>query len=106
MIAATLAHLAQAAPPPVGPDAPIPTPTLVFQPIAPEILLCVAAIVGMLYEAFARRSSRGVHLAFALIGLVGAGVAAIRLWDEAIASNSRDPRWLNSGRTSPGAFDG
>jgi len=81
VIAATLAHLAQAAPAPVGPDAPIPTPTLVFQPIAPEILLCVAAIVGMLYEAFARRSSRGVHLAFALIGLVGAGVAAIRLWD-------------------------
>ena len=80
MIAA-LAQLAQAAPTPVGPDAPIPTPPLVFQPIAPEILLCVAGLVALLYEAFARRSSRNVHLAFALIGLVGAGVAAIRLWN-------------------------
>jgi NADH-quinone oxidoreductase subunit N len=77
---ATLANLAQAAPTPTGPDAPIPTPPLVVQPIAPEILLCVAAIVGMLHEAFARRSSRIAHLAFALIGLAGAGVAAIRLW--------------------------
>ncbi len=77
---AQLAQLAQAAPTPVGPDAPIPTPPLVFQPIAPEIILCVAGLVALLYEAFARRSSRNVHLAFALIGLVGAGVAAIRLW--------------------------
>ena len=80
MIAA-IAQLAQAAPTPVGPDAPIPTPPLVFQPIVPEILLCVAGLVALLYEAFARRSSRNVHLAFALIGLAGAGVAAIRLWN-------------------------
>jgi NADH-quinone oxidoreductase subunit N len=78
---ATLLHLAQATPIPTGPDAPIPTPPLVLQPIAPEILLCVAAIVGMLYEAFSHRSARSAHLAFALIGLAGAGVASIRLWN-------------------------
>jgi NADH-quinone oxidoreductase subunit N len=81
MIAA-LIHLAQATPSPVaGPDAPIPTPVLVFQPVVPELLLCFAAIVGMLYEAFARRSNPRVHLVFALVGLAGAGVAAIRLWN-------------------------
>jgi NADH-quinone oxidoreductase subunit N len=71
--------LAQAAP--VAPDAPIPTPTLVFQPILPELLLAGGAIVGMLYEAFARRSSRAIHLAIAFVGLIGAAAAAIRLWD-------------------------
>jgi len=75
--------LAQAAPspspfavPPTGPDAPIPTPVLVFQPVIPELILCGVAIVGMLYEAFARRSSRIGHLVLALAGLAGAGVAA------------------------------
>jgi NADH-quinone oxidoreductase subunit N len=79
---AELVHLAQATPSPVaGPDAPIPTPALVLQPVVPELVLCLAAIVGMLYEAFARRSNRRVHLALAITGLAGAGVAAVRLWD-------------------------
>jgi NADH-quinone oxidoreductase subunit N len=79
--------LAQAAPSPspfaapTGPDAPIPTPVLVFQPVVPELILCGVAIVGMLYEAFAARSSRTVHLVFALAGLAGAGVAALKLWN-------------------------
>jgi NADH-quinone oxidoreductase subunit N len=74
MIAALLAQA-------TGPDAPIPTPPLVFQPVAPQILLGVAGVVGLLYEAFARRSARSVHLAIALIGLAGAGAAAVRLWN-------------------------
>jgi NADH-quinone oxidoreductase subunit N len=81
MIAA-LVHLAQATPSPVvGPDAPIPTPALVLQPVVPELVLCLAAIVGMLYEAFARRSNRVVHLVFAITGLAGAGVTAARMWN-------------------------
>jgi NADH-quinone oxidoreductase subunit N len=83
MIAQALHVLAQAAPAPVpsGPDAPIPTPVLVFQPVIPEIILCAVAIAGMLYEAFAPKSSRTVHLVFALAGLAGAGIAAIKLWN-------------------------
>ena len=85
MIAQALHVLAQAAPPsgpaPTGPDAPIPTPVLVFQPVIPEIILCAVAIAGMLYEAFAPKSSRTVHLVFALAGLAGAGIAAIKLWN-------------------------
>jgi NADH-quinone oxidoreductase subunit N len=58
----------------------IPTPPIELRPILPELLLCAFAIVGMLYEPFAGRSSRGVHLAIALVGIVAAGVAAIALW--------------------------
>jgi len=77
---ADLAHLAQAVPAPTGADAAIPTPELVFQPILPEIVLCTAGILGMLYEAFARRGTRSMHLAIAMVGLFGAGFAAVRLW--------------------------
>jgi NADH-quinone oxidoreductase subunit N len=59
----------------------IPTPTLVLQPVLPELILCAAAIVGMLYEAFARRSDRSIHLGIALVGLAGAAAAAYTLWD-------------------------
>jgi NADH-quinone oxidoreductase subunit N len=69
------------APPPTGPDAPIPTPVLVFNPVIPELVLCAMAIVGMLYEAFARRSLRQVHLVIALAGLAVAGIAALKLWN-------------------------
>jgi len=69
------------APPPTGPDAPIPTPVLVFNPVIPELVLCGMAIVGMLYEAFARRSLRQVHLVIALTGLAVAGIAALKLWN-------------------------
>jgi NADH-quinone oxidoreductase subunit N len=57
------------------------TPVLVFWPVLPELILASFGIVGMLYEAFARRSSRIVHLAIATVGLVAAGVAAWWLWD-------------------------
>jgi NADH-quinone oxidoreductase subunit N len=58
----------------------IPTPPIELRPILPEILLSAFAIVGMLYEAFARRSSRFTHLAIALVGLAAAGIAALTLW--------------------------
>ena len=56
------------------------TPELVFQPVLPELVLVAFGIAGMLYEAFARRSDRGIHLAIAVVGLLGAGVSAIALW--------------------------
>ena len=51
----------------------IPTPTLVFGPVLPELILAVAAMIGLLYEALAPRSDRTVHLAIGLAGLVGGG---------------------------------
>ena len=58
----------------------ISTPPIELRPVLPEILLCAFAIVGMLYEAFARRPSRFTHLAIALVGLAAAGIAALTLW--------------------------
>ncbi|HEX6844814.1 MAG TPA: NADH-quinone oxidoreductase subunit N [Actinomycetota bacterium] len=62
-------------------QAPIPTPELVFQPVLPELVLVAFGILGMLYEAFARRADRGIHLTIAVIGLAGAAVASVALWD-------------------------
>ena len=58
----------------------IPTPPIELRPILPELLLCGFAIVGMIYEGFAPSSSRAVHLAIALVGVVLAAVAALTLW--------------------------
>jgi NADH-quinone oxidoreductase subunit N len=77
VISHVLPLLAQA----TDPNAPIPTPELIVKPVAPELFLWGAGIVGMLYEAFARRSNRGVHLAIVFVGLVGAFVVAVQLWD-------------------------
>jgi len=59
----------------------IPTPRLVFQPVLPEIILAGAAMIGLLYEAVATRSSRAVHLGIGLTGLLGATAASVALWN-------------------------
>jgi len=59
----------------------IETPALVLQPIVPQMILVAFTLIGMLYEAFARRSRPLVHVGLALVGLLGAAVAAIQLWD-------------------------
>jgi NADH-quinone oxidoreductase subunit N len=58
----------------------IETPRIVLGPILPELFLAGFAVVGLLYEAFARRATATVHLAIALAGLVGAAVTALMLW--------------------------
>jgi NADH-quinone oxidoreductase subunit N len=59
----------------------IPTPPIELRPILPELILVGLALAGMIYEAFAARSSRGVHLGIAVVGIGAAGVAAVTLWD-------------------------
>jgi NADH-quinone oxidoreductase subunit N len=59
----------------------IPTPSLDFIPIAPELVLASAAFLGLLYEAFASRSNRAVHLAIGIAGLLGATGWTLVLWD-------------------------
>jgi NADH-quinone oxidoreductase subunit N len=58
----------------------MPTPELVFWPVAPELVLVAFGLLGMMVEAFSRRSSRAVHLAIAVLGLAVAGAAALVLW--------------------------
>ncbi len=59
----------------------ITTPVLDFEPVLPELVVVGAALLGLLYEAFARKSDRRVHLALALAGLSLAAAATVRLWD-------------------------
>jgi NADH-quinone oxidoreductase subunit N len=59
----------------------IETPRLVMEPILPELILVAFGVLGVLYEAFARRSDRTVHLTLALGGLAAAGVSAVLLWN-------------------------
>jgi NADH-quinone oxidoreductase subunit N len=59
----------------------IPTPHIEWLPILPELVLVGAGLVTLLYEAFAPRSMRAIHLAISLAGIAGAGYAAIALWD-------------------------
>jgi len=56
------------------------TPEIDLVPILPELVLCAAAIVGLLYEAFARRSDRRMHVLVAAIGLAGAAAISMLLW--------------------------
>jgi NADH-quinone oxidoreductase subunit N len=59
----------------------IPTPTLVFQPILPELIVAGVAMIGLLYEAIATRADRTVHLSIALAGLLAAAAASVTLWN-------------------------
>ena len=56
------------------------TPRLEFAPIMPELILCGAAIIGILYEAFVPRTDRRWHLALALAGVAAAALATFPLW--------------------------
>jgi NADH-quinone oxidoreductase subunit N len=60
---------------------PVATPDVDLWPVLPEIVLLVTAVLGLLYEAFARRSSTKVHLVLVFMGLVAAGGATLLLWD-------------------------
>jgi len=58
----------------------IQTPTLTWQPVYPELILAGFAIAGLLYEALAPRSDRGVHLTIALGGIASSALASLALW--------------------------
>ena len=58
----------------------IETPVLTWQPVLPELLLAAFAIVGLLYEAFVRRTDRTVHLAIALAGIAAPRRRRASLW--------------------------
>jgi NADH-quinone oxidoreductase subunit N len=49
--------------------------------IAPETIVCVAALVVMLVDAFANQKQRWLTASISLIGLIAAGVISIWLWN-------------------------
>ncbi len=48
--------------------------------IAPEVIVCAAAVLVMLVDAFVRPTQRWITGTIALVGLAGAAVATILLW--------------------------
>jgi NADH-quinone oxidoreductase subunit N len=58
----------------------IQTPRFVYEPVLPEMILAGMAIVGLLYEAIARRPDRRVHLLLGLLGVSAAAATSVRLW--------------------------
>jgi NADH-quinone oxidoreductase subunit N len=62
-------------------QATLPTPELVFEPLLPELALVAFAIIGLLYEAFSRRSDAIVHLSIGLVGVALSAATAVWLWD-------------------------
>ena len=57
----------------------IETPTLVFGPVLPELILVGVGIIGLLYEALVRKPDRSIHLAIGLLGLLAAAIATLLL---------------------------
>jgi NADH-quinone oxidoreductase subunit N len=55
-------------------------PDVNFSLIAPELIVCLAGVVVMLVDAFARPSQRWVTGSLSLIGLLAAALASLWLW--------------------------
>ena len=54
--------------------------------IAPEVIVCAAAVIVMLVDAFAHPTQRWITGGLSLAGLLAAGVATIWLWSTGTAS--------------------
>jgi len=54
--------------------------------IAPEVIVCAAAVIVMLVDAFAHPTQRWITGGLSLIGLLAAGVATIWLWSTGTSS--------------------
>src|SRR5213594_1460120 len=55
-------------------------PIISWALIAPEIIVCAAAVIVMLVDAFAHPSQRWVTGGISLLGLAGGAIATIWLW--------------------------
>src|SRR4029079_6820430 len=62
-------------------DAVIPTPTLQFEPVLPELILVGVGIVALLLDALVRQTKPVTLLFLSLAGIAGAAAATLELWD-------------------------
>lgn len=56
------------------------SPDINFSLIAPELIVCIAGVVAMMVDAFARPSQRWVTGGISIVGLVAAAIASAWLW--------------------------
>jgi NADH-quinone oxidoreductase subunit N len=61
-------------------------PIINWSLIAPEVIVCIAAVVVMLIDAFARPTQRWITGGVSLVGLIAAGVATVWLWADGTQS--------------------
>ena len=62
-------------------------PIISWSLIAPEVIVCVAAVVVMLVDAFARPTQRWITGGISLAGLIIAAIATVLLWANGTASS-------------------
>src|SRR5215204_831684 len=55
--------------------------------IAPEVIVCVAAVLVMLVDAFARPTQRWITGTISLVGLIASAISTIWLWSTGTASS-------------------
>ncbi len=61
-------------------------PVINWSLIAPEVIICAAAVIVMLVDAFGRPTQRWITGGIAMAGLFAAGVATVWLWASGTAS--------------------
>ena len=54
--------------------------------IAPEVIVCLAAVIVMLVDAFVRPTQRWITGGIAMSGIVAAAIATILLWANGIGA--------------------
>src|SRR5262245_56557854 len=59
-------------------------PVINWALISPEIIVCLAAVVVMLVDAFAHPTQRWISGGISLAGLVGGAIATIWLWSSGL----------------------
>jgi NADH-quinone oxidoreductase subunit N len=58
----------------------IPSPDVNFGLIMPELIVCIAGVLVMLLDAFARPTQRWLTGGLSLVGLIAAGISSLTLW--------------------------
>src|SRR4051795_3105248 len=62
-------------------------PIINWSLIAPEVIVCIAAVVVMLVDAFVRPTQRWITGSISLGGIIAAAVSTIWLWSTGTASS-------------------
>src|SRR5678815_1051261 len=65
-------------------------PIINWSLIAPEVIVCLAAVVVMLVDAFARPTQRWITGTISLVGVVAAAVSTIWLWVTGAGAGAAD----------------
>src|SRR6185503_8147854 len=69
-------------------------PIINWSLIAPEVIVCIAAVVVMLVDAFVRPTQRWITGTISLVGIVAGAVSTIWLWSTGTAAGDAFNRMI------------